>query len=881
MGSRFLLCAFPLFLAFPGILRAQPSLEAVRVVGEAPEVDGRLDEAVWHSAPAATEFRMFDPRHGAEATERTEVRILFDDHTIYVGARMFDSAPDSVIGRLFRRDDAGYSDWFLVGFDSYFNRQTAFVFGVNPRGVQQDFLLFNDIQQDDDWDAVWKAAAAVDEAGWTAEIAIPLSQLRFEEGRNVWGVNFERQVRRRGEQYVWSLWPSDNSAVVSQFGLLTGLEGIRPGAHVELLPYAVGRVSRTPVVPGDPFRERNEAFGSFGADLKYGLTTNTTLTATINPDFGQVEVDPAVVNLSAFETFFSERRPFFTEGAEMFAFGNTRTFGRAGDANVNYFYSRRIGRAPQGSVSGTYVDVPNETNIAGAAKLTGRYGRGWSGGVLTAVTPVERARFIDDEGFEHSVRVEPLTNYLVGRARKEFREGASNVGGMVTAVNRSLSPSLEPLLHESAYVGGVDFLHTWSGRQWAVSGYVAGSTVGGSAERIARTQLSSARFFQRPDADHVSFDPTRTSLSGYAGELSVARIGGTHWLGSLTAQTVSPGLETNDLGFQTLADRRALTGTLRYEERNPGPIFRNYAVELYNTNTWNTAGMRLNNLTALSVNGEFHNLWSFYAGVRARPWGNMDGLMRGGPVARQAAALFIEGDVESDPRRSLVGELDYFFFFDATGEYQYDLSLGLEVRPTPAIEVSMEPALSVSYDTDQYVTRHADPLATRTFGHRYVFGDINQVSLSVDTRIDWTFRPNLSLQFFVQPLISSVDYLAYKEFREPGTFDFDYYGVDRGKIAFDEATGLYTADPDGAGPAEPFTFGSNFGQKDFTFRSLRSNMVLRWEYRPGSTLFLVWQHLRSNEDGAHALSVGRDLDRLFDTAPDNIIQVKLTYWFGR
>ncbi len=857
-----------------------PSMAATRLSGPAPRIDGNLNDPAWAAAPAVTGFVQFRPQPGAPASERSDIRLLYDDRALYIGARLYDSAPDSVAGRLFRRDGTDYSDWFYVTIDSYFDRRTGFSFAVNPRGVQKDVLVFNDVEEDLSWDAVWEAAARVDSLGWTAELRIPLSQLRFSRDVTTWGINFQRRIARRGEISFWSPVPADLSARISRSGTLTGLDRLCPAARFELQPYGVARLDRKPDAAANPFYGANDLYATAGADLKYGLTSNLTLTGTLNPDFAQVEVDPAVVNLTVFENFFEEKRPFFTEGADIFAFGSTRTFGRAGQATARYFYSRRIGRPPQGQVpDARFVDFPAQTTIAGAAKVTGRTPDGWSVGVLDAVTPIERARYIDPQGRERSLRVEPLTNYFTGRVRRDLRAGQTILGGMLTAVNRTLDDTLAPLLHEAAYFGGLDFVHAWS-RRWAVSGYAAGSLVEGSPERLRRTQAASTHYFQRPDAEHLSLDPSRTRLSGLAGELSLAKIGGRHWLGSLTYQTLTPGLEVNDLGFQLYSDRHALTTHLSYQEREPGRRLRRYSIDFETSHVWNYGGRPITNTAEIAAETEFTTFWTARVGVRGRPWGYLDRTTRGGPLMRQTAAFFFFGGVGTDTRRPVHAAFSYDLFWDASGEYDYELYLTLNARPTSALQLRFDPGLKLEHDTDQYVAAHPDPLATRTYGTRYVFGDIDQVSLSFTTRADWTFSPNLSLQLYLQPLLASGNYLRFKEFREAGTFDFDYYGTDRGTLQR-LPSGQYLVDPDGDGPAPPFTFGSAFGQDDFVFRSLRGNLVLRWEYRPGSRLYFVWQHLRSGDARDHALDPFDDLGRLFAEPAENIFQIKLDYWLGR
>ncbi|HYH83066.1 MAG TPA: DUF5916 domain-containing protein, partial [Longimicrobium sp.] len=483
-------------------------------------VDGRLDEAAWATAPAAGEFVQQQPDEGKPGTERTEARVLIDGEAIYVAMRMYDPHPDSILGQLTRRDQGSTSDGARVFIDSYNDKRTAFVFGLNPKGVKDDFLRFNDAEGIDyGWDAVWDGAARVDSAGWTAEFRIPLSQLRFSAasvtgGR--FGVNFRRYIARRGETSFWAPIPATSNAFVSLFGELEGLRGIRQGRRLEMMPYVSTKVDHLPTADRSAFAGATSFTPSVGADLKAGLPGGLTLSATINPDFGQVEVDPAVVNLSAFETFFEERRPFFVEGADIFQFGSMNNFNNYG--TLEFFYSRRVGRQPQGAVrvdGVTDQHAPDASTILGAAKVSGKVG-GWSVGLMDALTSREAADYRLGDGVDRRYAVEPLTNYFVGRVRRDFQRGSTVVGGMLSGVTRDLKgDEFDPYLRSRAWVAGVDGSHAWKNREWTLSGYLAASRVNGSEDAIARTQRSSARYFNRPDIDHVTYDPERTSLGGH------------------------------------------------------------------------------------------------------------------------------------------------------------------------------------------------------------------------------------------------------------------------------------------------------------------------------------------------------------------------------
>ncbi len=848
--------------------------------GDELTIDGRLDETAWAAAAAATGFIQRQPRAGEPASQPTEARVLFDGEAIWVGLRLHDDRPDSIAAQLTRRDQtSGYSDWAGVIIDSYFDRRTAFAFFVNPQGVRRDLYFFNDDNDDEGWDPVWAAAATVDDGGWTAEMRIPLSQLRFsatDPGEEAtWGINFYRDIAREDEESFWSPVLPAEDGFVSRAGTLTGLSSLDPPRRLEVEPYASARLTRAPGDASNPFFARNDAGANVGADVNWGVTPDLTLSATINPDFGQVEVDPAVVNLSAFETFFPEKRPFFLEGVDIFnSFGRTRSFNNFGGQDV--FFSRRIGREPQRSVSGAvFADVPDQSTIATAVKLSGKTSSGWSIGVLDAVTLEETAEFVDDEGTVSETPVEPLSNYFVGRVRKDLRGGHTVVGGIFTAANRDMGGDLfDPLLHSGAYFGGLDFEHAWSDREWTVSGYLGGSLVRGTEEALLRTQTAPARYYQRPDADHVSVDSARTSLSGYVGQLSIARTGGEHWLGSATYREASPGLELNDLGFMSQTDHRALSTLVLYQENEPGRLFREWRAATFQNWAWTTGNEKRFEGYGFFAGGTLNNFWfveldGSYNGGSLSPF-----LTRGGPLMRVVPQWNLELEFSSDRRKAVSYYAGYSHREDEAEEYDYVLFAGVQARPGPNVQLQFDPRLSFERDADQFVTRRVDAGADATFGTRYVFADVEATNLNLNTRVDWTFAPDLSLQFFVQPLISVNEFSRYKEFREPGTFDFDVYGEDRGTLTREDGT--ITIDPDAEGPADEFSF----SEPTFNFRSIRANAVLRWEYRPGSELFVVWQHLRSDTGPEPDLDVGRDFDDLFAAEGTNVLVIKGTYWMG-
>ena len=857
-----------------------PTAVAVRRNG-AVSIDGRMDEAAWQAATPVTNFIQFDPQEGQPSSERTEARILIDDEAVYVGMRLFDSDPRAIQSQLARRDESIEGDLIEVTFDTYHDHLSAVIFRLSPAGARRDATISPSGNQDNSWDAIWEGDATVDSLGWTAELRIPLSQLRY--NRNVseqtWGLQLARKIARKAEISFFAFTPKGQQQGINRYGHLTGLGRLSSPRRLEIVPYALAKNQNPGAASNNPLQKRNEIVPGAGLDLKYGITSNLTLDATFNPDFGQVEVDPAVVNLSAFETFFPERRPFFVEGSSIFSFGDMRSQNTSN--GYTFFHPRRIGRQPQGFVDdpdATFVDAPVETTIAGAAKLTGRSSGGWSMGLLDAVTMREEARYRVASGDTRSATVEPLANYFVGRLKRDLREGSSTVGFGLTAVNRNLDEEeLEPLFRRAAYVGGFDWNHAWSNRRWAFDGAIVMSHNVGSAESIDALQLSPARYYQRPDKENFRRDPTKTSLTGYMAEMTFAKLSGKHWTGTVSYQEYNPGYEINEVGFLGSTDMRSVTPIILYNENTPSKYLRNWGQFLFWNPSWDFDGnMTFNGVGTITV-AEFPNFWNLFLRGDWRPPVYDNGLTRGGPLARVVEGGGIQAELNSDRRKRFTYGLYTSYSYNVAGGRGVNVNPRATFRPTTALRVTLQPSFNRTHAMAQFVTRVTDPLATDTYGSRYVFSTLDQRTLSMVTRVDWTFTPKLSLQLFAQPLIASADFIDYKEFARPKAFEFEIYGKDVGTITRDDATGRYTVDPDGGNPAPAFTF----ADRDFNRRSLRGNAVLRWEYRPGSALFLVWQQSRFGSVPSGEFDFGNDFGELWNLQPENIFVIKGTWWIGR
>jgi hypothetical protein len=798
-----------------------------------PAIDGRADDAAWRDAAPITAFRQVDPVEDADPSMRTEARIAYDEANLYVFVRAFDPHPDSVIALLSRRDVRTASDQIKVMIDSYHDRRTGFEFAVNPAGVKRDYAAYDDGQEDVSWDAVWDAAARIDSLGWTAEFRIPLSQLRYPPAAShTFGVMILRELARRNERVSWPVLRRSRNALVSQFGDVDGFAGLGSPRRIEIAPYVLARHVGA-VRAGDVRRPQQ---GTVGADLKYGLTSNLTLDATINPDFGQVEADPAQLNLTAFETFFEERRPFFVEGMPIFHFG---------EDPEQLFYSRRIGRSPQlANLAPDGVDVPGASRILGAGKLTGRVAGGTSLGVLAAMT----ARTLAGPA-----AVEPRTTYGLLRATRDLRRGESTVGVMATVVARALDSSQAPYLRRDAYALGFDGRHRFGNGRFELAGSLAASAVRGSPEAMARTQRSSAHEFQRPD-DRLAFDSTRTSLAGTSVRVTAQKVAGLvrGWVSYLR---VSPGYETNDLGFLARADEQIVNTSLRFIPARPVGPWRKASLELYGQHHFTTAGLltgalyeayasgTLSNGAFLSVDSWVDNAGPVYC----------DRCARGGPALRVSPSYNTLINVAADPKRRVSAQVAAIYTLADDGRsLLWRVRPYVVVRPSTRLGIELGTRYQYNRDNTQWIADVGDAGADTT---HYLFGRLHQDLLSFTARMDLTIRPTMSLQVYAEPFVTAGRFTNVRELAAPRARAYD---------------------------ARFRPFSGEAPDADFNEKSFHSSVVARWEYRPASTLFVVWTQGRDQSDrdpGTFAAS--RDYRNLFAARPDNVVLVKVAYWVGR
>ncbi len=853
------------------------ALRAVPLKGTTPRVDGLLGDVAWRTADSTGGFIQYQPRAGAPASARTVVRVLYGSGAIYVAAQLYDAHPDSIVRRLGDRDETVFSDWFYVYLDGYLDRRSGFAFGVNPEGVKWDAALSQDTDVDEAWDAVWDAAAQVDARGWTVEMRIPLSQLRFHvgpggTGEQRWGVNFRRWIARRDEISDWA--PIDRNAgrFVSQFGELRGLRDFAAPRRVELQPYSVARLTRAPGSESDPFYRPNDFYGSVGTDVKFRFTPSVTLTATLNPDFGQVEADRSVVYRGGdYENFFPEKRPFFLEGSNIFALD-------VGGARI--FHSRNIGELPRQTnpPPGGHIYSPTSTTILGAAKLTGQTKGRWTFGLMEAVTAPEQAQIADAQGAELSVPVAPLTNFAVARVTKQMRGGASAIGGIATAVTRRLDDPALDTLAAAGYVAGLDTRHRFRER-FEVRATLLGSYVEGSQVAMRRLQRRHERYFQRPDAPHLEYDSTRTSLTGMSGALSLLGFG-KHWSLEVGGHARSPGFEVNDLGFLPDADVASQFVFIGYDQHNPGPVFRRWTLGLNQSSRWSFGGERLSQYFGLDARFELPSYWGLQLGGTRQLSALHTRMLGGGP------ALLIPGQTGgyfglwTDTRRRVRADVTVRGARDdeAGGGWVSGWS-SLYVRPARRLLLALTPSFS------QYEIPWQS-LGGRRIGADtiYVAGHLRMMNASLTGRVIYAVSPTLSLQLYSQPFLSAFGYGDFKEMLDPHAVRF----VDRfrtyepSEIAYDAAAGVYRIDRNADGTAD-----ISVSRPDFDFAEMRSQAVLTWEYRRGSTLYLVWRQDRSRFGTEGQFDVDRDGAGLLGFSPDgripsrNEFVVKLSYWLGR
>lgn len=858
-------------LILPEYLSGQErTYTTTKIVGEAPVIDGIVAENVWEQVEWTGEFIQREPYEGKPPSQETKFKILYDNNNLYVAIRAYDSEPDKIERRLTRRDNwAG--DWIGFGIDSYNDDLTAFVFCVTAAGVKADVIITNDTDHDDTWNPVWYTKVSIDDEGWVAEMKIPFNQLRFSnEEKQTWGLEVVRSLFRKEEESLWQPVPVEAAGWVSRWGSLEGIENINPKKEIEIIPYGMVKFETYEKEENNPFATGSDFGYNAGVDGKVAISNDLTLNFTVNPDFGQVEADPSEVNLSAFETFFEEKRPFFVEGSNIYNYPLT-----AGDgpfSRDNLFYSRRIGIQPHyypDLEDNEYGNAPEFTTILGAVKLSGKTKNGLSIGILESLTKEENIT-IEKNGERRYEVIEPMTNFFNTRIQKDFDGGNTQIGGMVTATNRFINDSTVDYLPNSAYTSGLDFSKFWDDKSYYVSAKASMSVVSGSREAITEIQESPQHYFQRPDAKHLKVDTTLTSISGSGGTIEGGKIGGGHWSFGGWSTWRSPGLELNDMGYMRISDFINQVAWVGYRIWEPFSIFRSINFNAAGWTGWDFSGLHLYGGANINAHTQFKNYWSFGTGVNRETFDINRHELRGGPSLRAPGAWHSFFSISTDERKKLEFELSMSGGWGDNGYYKSrDISFEIEYRPFDFLELSVEPSYSQSDNYMIYVETIEHPNS-----NTYLVSSIDQEFVSMDFRIDIGITPDMSIQFWGQPFLFSGNYSEFKKVVDPmNTSIMDqYHTYTPDQISYDSDANIY----DVVDGNESYSFEN----PDFSFYEFRSNLVMRWEYIPGSTAYLVWSQGRTGDHPDGRFSLSDNIDRLSSLKAHNVFLLKLSYRFS-
>jgi len=842
----------------------QPVYTTTRLATPAPVIDGKLDDECWKKGTWAGDYHQFIPNEGAKATFPTELNIQYDDKYLYVAFRAFDGEPEKMVRMAGVRDEM-VGDMMGLTLDSYRDYRTGFEFSVTSWGQKIDLVLFNPMNWDFNWNAVWKVKTGVEDSAWVAEYEIPLSQLRFsKQDEQVWGLHTWRWISRLSEESNWERQSKIGPGMLYNFGEFRGIKGLKKSRRLEIMPYVLGDVKTMEAEAGNPFTENGRATGgNIGLDAKIGISSNFTLDLTVNPDFGQVESDPSVMNLTAFETFYEEKRPFFLEGLTIFDYKFDEQ---------SLFYSRRIGHAPSLILDPTdeqFVKAPDKTSILSAMKLSGTTSKGLSVGFIQSLTANEYASVSDKDGNITKSKVEPLTNYMVARVQKGIDAGNTVFGGIFTSANRFINDASLEFLNRNAYTGGADLLHHWKDKKYYVDTRFVGSFVNGSKESITLLQESSARYYQRPGADYLNYDTTRTSLSGYGGKFKIGKGSQGFWRYSTGANWRSPGLELNDLGYMREADVINQENNVSYLINQPVSIFHLYEVGLEQFNTWNFNGTYLESGAHLSFMSEFTNNWSFNINLIGHTNRLDTRILRGGPDMIMPGGFMTFGKIKTDQSKKVI--LDFSYELEQTANSSakvYSFGPGISIRPIQALKLGVTANYSNNSDNLQYVTQ-LDYMTEK----RYILGTIDQTTLGLTFRVDVNITPEFSIQYYGSPFISKGSYSDFKKVTNPKD---DSY-TNRFSI-LDQA--LPAGDIIGLDENSDGTADYMISDPDFNFHEFRSNLVAKWEYRLGSYIYFVWSMNKSGITGSSDISMGESYQELKNIYPNNIFLIKLSYWFS-
>ncbi|MBN1925198.1 MAG: carbohydrate binding family 9 domain-containing protein [Prolixibacteraceae bacterium] len=827
-----------------------------KIKGTPPDIDGVLNDSCWQNNNWSGNFTQWIPNEGATPTYPTYINILYDNRNIYVAIRAVDYEPEKIIKKRGRRDELT-GDMVGINFDSYHDHRTGFEFNVTAAGQKIDMILTNPMNGDQSWDAVWTAKVGFEDTAWVAEFEIPLSQLRYSsESEQTWGMHVWRWLDRLQEESDWEPQSSTGPGMLYLFGHLEGIEGLPKSKRIEMMPYLLGKISTVEKDLQNPYAKNGyNLFGSFGVDAKIGLSSNFTADITINPDFGQVESDPSEMNLTAFETFYNEKRPFFLEGKNIFEFETNGT---------SLFYSRRIGQSPSYYPvlsEGEYMSYPNTTSIISAVKISGKTSKGFSMGILQSITNNETAK-ISNGISERKELVEPLTSFTVARFQKDFNEGNTILGGIGTATNRLSDDTRFSFLNRNAFSGGLDFLHQWNDKEFFIDARLMGSFVNGDSEAMQILQTSSARYYQRPDAEHIEYNDLLTQLSGYGGKIEIGKGSKGFWRYSTSLSFFSPGFEVNDLGYMQLADVIQNRNQVSYFINQPKGIIRALNTSFTQINNWDFALNYLSAHFSYSFSTQFLNRWSINTHACHFPESTDTKQLRGGPSMKMPSKTHATLQIGSDGSKRFSASL--YGFYEWGGENslsQFTFHPSINYHPIDALRISLSGLFTTNRNELQYVDKTY--LAQQPV---YILGEINQQTLSATFRIDYIITPELSIQYYGSPFVSVGSYSDYKIITDPLNDSYD--------------SRFRSFQPVFKDINNNFSDEGGFYNPDFSFTQFRSNLVFRWEYLPGSKLYLVWSNEQTNYQNEAGKTIDEVMNNFGNAFANNLFLLKLNYWFS-
>ncbi len=844
------------------------------IESKTPLIDGKLNDAIWKEENWSTDFIQREPNENVSPTEQTAFKIAYDSKYLYIGFKCFDSETDKIVNRMSRRD--GFDgDYVEVIIDSYHDLRSAFSLTITSASVKGDKIIsLNGMNEDATWNPIWYAKSSSNEQGWTAEMKIPLSQLRFGKSKNqVWGLQVIRKFFRNDETSIWQRIPIDASGWVSEFGELHGLQSIKPQKQFEIQPFVVTSLEIVEKEPNNPYRNSNKTTINAGVDGKIGITNDLTLDFTVNPDFGQVEADPAAISLDGFQLFFEEQRPFFVENKNIFNYQFSNPVYGGPFSSDNLFYSRRIGRSPQGTAQISdeeYVKTPEHTTILGAVKFSGKTKKGLSIGVMESITASEYAE-INNNGNTRKELVEPLANYFVGRVQQDFNNKNTFIGGVVTSTIRDIGDNVE-FLHKSAFSAGLDVYHQWKDRSWYAGANLVMSQVKGSKEAILNTQTAITHLFQREDASYVKVDPNKASLTGTGGDLKFGKAGNGHVKFETGVTWRSPELELNDIGFMRQADEIQNYTGITYSSLKPFGVFRKAAIEYKHWLVWDFGG-NLNYIDwDVEVKGTFNNNWKAVFGGFSQPHIYSKSILQGGPRMYLPDQYGAWWAVSTDHRKKIYFDLDgWTRTGNSESTFLFSSGVTMTYQPLNQFNISLSPRYTTVKHRIQF-----NGLKQYNSDQRYIMSRLNQETFSLAIRLNYTINPNLSIQFYGQPFISTGKYKDFGNLVNPlaksQNEQLTFYNLNQ--ISLDEETNQFNVDEN-----EDTITDYSFNNPDFSFAQFKSNLVIRYEYRPGSEIFLVWSQGLSDYSSPRNRLSENFKEQIFKNQLENTFLIKATYRF--